>query len=77
MPLFHYSIDPERVRGASLCLDLDNVDMAKRTAKFVFRELAAREIMVGTFSLSGSLRIEDSERKLVDLVPVGSLVHVT
>lgn len=77
MPLFHYSIDPKRVREASMCLDLDNADMAKRTAKFVLRELAAREIMGGTFSLSGSLRIEDAERKLVDLVAINSLVEVT
>lgn len=28
-----------------MCLDLDNADMAKRTAKFVLRELTARGFM--------------------------------
>ena len=48
--------------------------MARRTAKFVARDLAAREIMSGRLKMSQALLIEDEAGVMLDQIPLDSAV---
>lgn len=75
MPLYRYRLEGHVADRHSPVVDLPDLGMARRTAKFVARDLAAREILSGRLKMSQALLIEDEAGVMLDQIPLDSAVN--
>lgn len=71
MPIFNFRLEDDRNVTS---MDLNDLDMARMTAKYVGRHLAAQSVASGRIRASQSIMIEDEAGTLLASLPLDGSV---
>lgn len=76
MALFEFSVESNAAKPRSVAWDLPDPSMARLSAKYIARDLAAQDMLSGIVRQSGFLTIRDEHGAEVDRMPMRSIIDV-
>lgn len=77
MPEYRFRLEDNAPNKRDCVMDCPDLNSAHLTAKYVARQLAAKDILKGRLRLSQMLLIEDELGLLVDSVPLDEAICIS